>query len=199
MQSIPLAVLKRQCFHQCHQDRRIQAHCMQSIPLAVLKLFCCRTWRLRVSYCMQSIPLAVLKRIISFHFQLSVILHAIHTACGIETQTRHAPWTRTPRLHAIHTACGIETTIKWPIECASSDCMQSIPLAVLKHQLHHCHIRFRGIACNPYRLRYFFYFLVRFFQTAAFFYGIMELSKKIFPGRDSDVCHLYDVGGNESD
>ena len=45
----------------------------------------------------------------------------------------------------------------------------------------------------------FFYFSVRFFQTAAFFYGIMELSKKIFPGRDSDVCHLYDVGGNESD
>ena len=37
-------------------------------------------------------------------------------------------------------------------------CMQSIPLAV------------------------FFYFSVRFFQTAAFFYGIMELSKKNLSG-----------------
>ena len=36
--------------------------------------------------------------------------------------------------------------------------MQSIPLAV------------------------FFYFSVRFFQTAAFFYGIMELSKKNLSG-----------------
>ena len=48
--------------------------------------------------------------------------------------------------------------------------MQSIPLAVLKPQDPH----FRNkdstfIACNPYRLRYFFYFSVRFFQTAAFF------------------------------
>ena len=81
----------------------------------------------------------------------------------------------------------------------NGNCMQSIPLAVLKRQISLQYQTLRIIACNPYRLRYFFYFSVRFFQTAAFFYGIMELSKKIFPGRDSDVCHLYDVGGNESD
>ena len=60
--------------------------------------------------------------------------------------------------------------------------MQSIPLAVLKHQLHHCHIRFRGIACNPYRLRYFFLFFGAFFSNGRFFYGIMELSKKNLSG-----------------
>ena len=77
-------------------------------------------------------------------------------------------------------------------------CMQSIPLAVLKLKplesphilrlLHAIHT-----ACG------IFLFFGAFFSNGRFFYGIMELSKKIFPGRDSDVCHLYDVGGNESD
>ena len=77
--------------------------------------------------------------------------------------------------------------------------MQSIPLAVLKlvlprtkhilpRKLHAIHT-----ACG------IFLFFGAFFSNGRFFYGIMELSKKIFPGRDSDVCHLYDVGGNESD
>ena len=61
---------------------------------------------------MQSIPLAVLKR--------------MTCACGV-------PEGRA--LHAIHTACGIETTPNSSlITVAVSDCMQSIPLAVLKHQ-----------------------------------------------------------------
>ena len=50
------------------------------------------------------------------------------------------------RLHAIHTACGIET-----------------------FESNNNLIRVTMIACNSYRLRYFFYFSVRFFQTAAFF------------------------------
>ena len=75
-----------------------------------------------IENCMQSIPLAVLKPPMkSFKMDFRLSLHAIHTACGIETGEK--PW---------------------------------------------CFVR-SSIACNPYRLRYFFYFSVRFFQTAAFF------------------------------
>ena len=59
-------------------------------------------------YCMQSIPLAVLKRGVRLSPVRPVQLHAIHTACGIETP-------------AINTSTA---TI--------FNCMQSIPLAVLK-------------------------------------------------------------------
>lgn len=48
-------------------------------------------------------------------------------------------------------------------------CMQFIPLAVLKRLFDERTRQEDLIACNPYRLRYFFYFSVRFFQTAAFF------------------------------
>ena len=40
-----------------------------------------------------------------------VLLHAIHTACGIETLSSIVNVTSTELLHAIHTACGIETTL----------------------------------------------------------------------------------------
>ena len=86
-------------------------YCMQSIPLAVLKQISCNASP-RVMYdCMQSIPLAVLKRFDSLLLGADEALHAIHTACGIETPSP----LRTQRirvqdeLHAIHTACGIET------------------------------------------------------------------------------------------
>ena len=85
MQSIPLAVLKR--ILACHL--LIQGlNCMQSIPLAVLKLITILNKRVNVVHnCMQSIPLAVLKRNLrSFCFlSHNLRLHAIHTACGIET------------------------------------------------------------------------------------------------------------------
>ena len=83
-------------------------------------------------YCMQSIPLAVLKRVFWCRMLLLFVLHAIHTACGIETlniitrvneqgdcmqsiplavlkRTNKADMRPPARLHAIHTACGIET------------------------------------------------------------------------------------------
>ena len=60
---------------------------MQSIPLAVLKLFSCRE--------------------LATHLKL----HAIHTACGIETRKS-------------------DSTV-----LCDTHCMQSIPLAVLKRQL----------------------------------------------------------------
>ena len=73
-------------------------------------------------------------------------------------------------LHAIHTACGIETfTSFFMIIHPPFRCMQSIPLAVLKHVTDKFAEADYSVACNPYRLRYFFYFSVRFFQTAAFF------------------------------
>ena len=79
---------------------------MQSIPLAVLKLPFPND-RLEVANCMQSIPLAVLKLSHLLQRVLLLRLHAIHTACGIETNKianhTRAKWP----LHAIHTACGI--------------------------------------------------------------------------------------------
>ena len=94
---------------------------------------------------MQSIPLAVLKQF-SWNLGYSAeVLHAIHTACGIETATNAPPM------------------------IFRRNCMQSIPLAVLKHfpfrecdlsalVLHAIHT-----ACG------IFLFLARFFQTCAFF------------------------------
>ena len=80
---------------------------------------------------MQSIPLAVLKPQIHSHALLNVLLHAIHTACGIETKQFGRFWNNELQLHAIHTACGIETC----------------------HRHHRKCVRL-PIACNPYRLRY---------------------------------------------
>ena len=58
---------------------------------------------------MQSIPLAVWKHQQGFFQPLSLKLHAIHTACGIETAVDEAGLVDMNLLHAIHTACGIET------------------------------------------------------------------------------------------
>ena len=61
------------------------------------------------------------------------ILHAIHTACGIETRHKLNLRIEIDLLHAIHTACGIETIslASWMLS-PLPNCMQSIPLAVLK-------------------------------------------------------------------
>ena len=84
---------------------------------------------------MQSIPLAVLKHLANSILNiLPFKLHAIHTACGIETRQRNFFRLIFDSLHAIHTACGIETetpSSRHPWRYASH-CMQSIPLAVLK-------------------------------------------------------------------
>ena len=106
------------------------------------------------------------------------LLHAIHTACGIETPTNCAWEVNRTQLHAIHTACGIETLHIATIDISIINCMQSIPLAVLKLtdglRCATCHDNcmqsiplavlkqptpgprqpVRLIACNPYRLRY---------------------------------------------
>ena len=59
---------------------------------------------------MQSIPLAVLKP-----FFMLILL------------------SKYKKLHAIHTACGIETgALPMQLSDPANDCMQSIPLAVLK-------------------------------------------------------------------
>ena len=81
-------------------------------------------------YCMQSIPLAVLKHEGALRHVQCRALHAIHTACGIETGDAGAAAEPAAELHAIHTACGIET----------------VPTCLI--------IIIRLIACNPYRLRY---------------------------------------------
>ena len=79
---------------------------------------------------MQSIPLAVLKRDIT---------------TNVEDK---------PELHAIHTACGIETFQLPSLSSPFKNCMQSIPLAVLKQSRPYVPFLTREIACNPYRLRY---------------------------------------------
>ena len=130
-------------------------HCMQSIPLAVLKLFTILMTKTTEADCMQSIPLAVLKR--RRHLSLHQIcqLHAIHTACGIETLWRRSSFLIISKLHAIHTACGIETFQP----------LINIFLILSLHAIHTaCGIETSmrptsfqftdGIACNPYRLRY---------------------------------------------
>ena len=149
---------------------------------------------------MQSVPLAVLKPETSKCPLLNFLLHAIRTACGIETHEMRRSLSTVSVLHAIRTACGIETapfyvlieehviacnpyrlrywnatsTVFCPM---SINCMQSVPLAVLKlrhpdalllwPKLHAirtaCGIEtfswfswtsLPSIACNPYRLRY---------------------------------------------
>ena len=92
---------------------------------------------------MQSIPLAVLK--LEDHvpaFRIAV-LHAIHTACGIETEKFHYSQSKHTILHAIHTACGIETFLHFDF---------AEPL--------------QEIACNPYRLRYWNIFRTAFSSVA---------------------------------
>ena len=82
---------------------------MQSIPLAVLKQETPSFSYDQTLNCMQSIPLAVLKprkedKLMTSHSEL----HAIHTACGIETPFSWAMKESSFILHAIHTACGVE-------------------------------------------------------------------------------------------
>ena len=114
-------------------------HCMQSIPLAVLKHVVCPSLFLGEVDCMQSIPLAVLKRVeIDVLWRNALKLHAIHTACGIETVTTRAtardytncmqsiPLAVLKQFHPIVFATNI------------ANCMQSIPLAVLKLILQSC-------------------------------------------------------------
>ena len=61
-------------------------YCMQSVPLAVLKPNLPSTRIARRDNCMQSVPLAVLKQPLNRIFLTPVSsLHAIRTACGIET------------------------------------------------------------------------------------------------------------------
>ena len=157
---------------------------MQSVPLAVLKRIIGILANVGCGYCMQSVPLAVLKRVISTLSKLFVVvLHAIRTACGIETHNSHQFLSDQEccPLHAIRTACGIETLITLffmmklllqlhairtacGIEtCANpqtrhqrpvSHCMQSVPLAVLKRKSGWRAPTLAAIACNPYRLRY---------------------------------------------
>ena len=147
---------------------------MQSIPLAVLKQKRLQFVKIKSIDCMQFIPLVVLK----------------HRRWIVDQSVRSP-------LHAIHTACGIETSAQSVCHDSLCHCMQFIPLAVLKRRPIYIGKRIIDIACNPYRLRYFFIFRY-FFSNDGFFYGIMKLSRKCFVGRDSNVCHLYDVGGYES-
>ena len=108
---------------------------------------------------MQSIPLAVLKPFQNRLRDREIILHAIHTACGIETIViidSFFKWLtncmqsiplavlkqlnlfmvhpENTLLHAIHTACGIETCTHELSRTRHFHCMQSIPLAVLKQK-----------------------------------------------------------------
>ena len=106
MQSIPLAVLKHAV---AEFVRHLDHNCMQSIPLAVLKPCCKKIYRIVFHNCMQSIPLAVLKQLACFRQSMLSVLHAIHTACGIETRAMREQTFSIFSLHAIHTACGIET------------------------------------------------------------------------------------------
>ena len=56
-------------------------------------------------------------------------------------------------------------------------CMQSIPLAVLKLAADSERNTFSGIACNPYRLRYFFYFPLLFFKRRIFLWHNEAITK----------------------
>ena len=80
--------------------------------------------------CMQSIPLAVLKQYVGLSTGKFNVLHAIHTACGIETRRGEN------------------------VSSELINCMQSIPLAVLKQDSSGVEVAHFIIACNPYRLRY---------------------------------------------
>ena len=106
---------------------------MQSIPLAVLKLKSVR-FLSKMTDALHAIHTACgietkVARSGDFVFR---VLHAIHTACGIETLKLISPEMFFWLLHAIHTACGIETQALRYGQTNETDCMQSIPLAVLK-------------------------------------------------------------------
>ena len=174
MQSIPLAVLKpkrsgtrrpSRPLHAIHTACGIETtlpppctarlcYCMQSMPLAVLKHIHGLVAVSTMSYCMQSIPLAVLKQNTCERIAEPILLHAIHTACGIETLSSIVNVTSTELLHAIHTACGVETEVELFHYSFPLYCMQSIPLAVLKRWYERRKLDETRIACNPYRLRY---------------------------------------------
>ena len=127
MQFIPLAVLKLRI---AHDSGLWHPYCMQFIPLAVLKHHGGSLLRNIDYYCMQFIPLAVLKLIGAHPHDFVVALHAIHTACGIETQISRIPL------------------------LTRQNCMQFIPLAVLKLHGEYGKGILKSIACNSYRLRY---------------------------------------------
>ena len=82
-------------------------YCMQSIPLAVLKQKRLQFVKIKSIDCMQFIPLVVLK----------------HRRWIVDQSVRSP-------LHAIHTACGIETPSHLHWKTNHRHCMQSIPLAV---------------------------------------------------------------------
>ena len=56
-------------------------------------------------------------------------------------------------------------------------CMQSIPLAVLKRLVARPLLVPVAIACNPYRLRYFFYFPLLFFKRRIFLWHNEAITK----------------------
>ena len=108
MQSIPLAVLK----HQPSKGLlKTLYNCMQSIPLAVLKLAQSEVVGTTHRDCMQSIPLAVLKPC-SFDQILSKTKNCMQSIPLAVLKPHHPGWlTSDSTLHAIHTACGIETDL----------------------------------------------------------------------------------------
>ena len=103
---------------------------------------------------MQSIPLAVLKHMIRSFVFVMFILHAIHTACGIETKSIGGVCVENNQLHAIHTACGIETLAPHALR-DEDDLLHAIHTAcgIETRRMRDSHERWQ-IACNPYRLRY---------------------------------------------
>ena len=205
MQSIPLAVLKlnRQAIimlspallHAIHTACGIETMWRLFLPHH-LRRIACNPYRLRYWNFILSSPFYVeqiacnpyrLRYWNVFLAQSEVVgttqLHAIHTACGIETwawnsacQTcyiacnpyRLRYWNsralipakkvvHIAQLHAIHTACGIEThdpiTVFQPREIIACNPYRlrywNLLLLEWKKQK-----RYLIIACNPYRLRY---------------------------------------------
>ena len=175
MQSIPLAVLKLENefsiaessrkLHAIHtacgietpqvcQHRRCYRDCMQSIPLAVLKHARFGENTDCATNCMQSIPLAVLKRSHGNHGTVVQKLHAIHTACGIET--RRFDIQKNQIFYCMQSISLAVLKLIRTRRCPKKffNCMQSIPLAVLKQISPMFLTEYGRIACNPYRLRY---------------------------------------------
>ena len=110
-------------------------YCMQSIPLAVLKPAPLGFLERRERHCMQSIPLAVLKHRATTPLGGTVIiLHAIHTACGIETINSLMSIAGRPSSHCMQSIplAVLKQFLLGENRAVLLDCMQSIPLAVLK-------------------------------------------------------------------
>ena len=128
---------------------------------------------------MQSIPLAVLKHDKNGWLKPEAALHAIHTACGIETMLMEQVYfeyihcmqsiplavlklmnvtalVAVSKLHAIHTACGIETL---------DNRLEKFWVCIL-HAIH--------TACG------IFFIFSALFSNVRFFYGIMELLEDSF-------------------